>query len=231
MELDHTKKSFKYLYELATLEYIVCIVAQLLFTLLCYITNPIVVLFADKYGNLPKCFRLWQTYDNCLDVDWMIYENHVLSIFKYDFSKYYVYHPEVKTDTKMIPGYIEIINEDLTVIERIQRYFCRLTWLYRNTGYGFAYYWLGIDYVGDTQIVLESEHDKGKDFCVSFLNDSKGINRYFCIKSSEYWCIPDIEKEFLFDIYLGWKLSGSKEYTHKNRAMIAFRINPFKSYK
>ena len=54
MELDHTKKSFKYVYELITLEYIVCTVAQLLFTLLCYITNPIVVLFADKYGNLPN---------------------------------------------------------------------------------------------------------------------------------------------------------------------------------
>lgn len=41
----------------------------------CYITNPIVVLFCDEYGILPKYFKLWQTYDNCLDIEWLISEN------------------------------------------------------------------------------------------------------------------------------------------------------------
>ena len=54
------------------------------FSLICYVTNPIVVLFADEYGNLPRILRWWQTYDNCLDIDWMIYEGNVLPIFRYE---------------------------------------------------------------------------------------------------------------------------------------------------
>jgi len=37
---------------------------SLLYTCLCYVTNPIVVLFADEDGELPGIFRYWQTWDN-----------------------------------------------------------------------------------------------------------------------------------------------------------------------
>jgi hypothetical protein len=49
---------------------------DLIFTVLCYLTNWFVVIFADEKGQLPKVFKLWQTYDNprnltfgrCLDL-------------------------------------------------------------------------------------------------------------------------------------------------------------------
>lgn len=53
--------------------WIVQAIFELCAMVIAYLTNPIVVLFADEYGNLPKCLRFWQTYDNCLDVSWMIY--------------------------------------------------------------------------------------------------------------------------------------------------------------
>jgi hypothetical protein len=56
-------------------------VLEIIFTIVCYLTNPIVVLFADEYGNLPYSLRYWQTWDNTLDVEWMITENKVPKIF------------------------------------------------------------------------------------------------------------------------------------------------------
>lgn len=41
---------------------------DLIFTVLCYLTNWFVVIFADEKGQLPKVFKLWQTYDNPLDI-------------------------------------------------------------------------------------------------------------------------------------------------------------------
>ena len=72
--LPVTRKALRYFMKLVTPEYIGCYLMAIFTQLLCLVTNPIVVLFCDKYGNLPKIFRLWQTYDNCLDVDWMISE-------------------------------------------------------------------------------------------------------------------------------------------------------------
>lgn len=40
---------------------------QLLIMIICYITNPIVVLFADKDGELHGFLRKWQTFDDSCD--------------------------------------------------------------------------------------------------------------------------------------------------------------------
>ena len=229
--LPVTRKALKYFMKLITPEYISCYFVAVFFQILCYITNPIVVLFCDKYGNLPKIFRLWQTYDNCLDIDWMIYEEVVPKMFRYDFNKHYRYYHEVKTNDDFVPGHVAILDDDFTFKERIQRYFCRLLWLYRNTAYGFAYRILGITYTGINQHVLENDQTKGKQIFVSFIEDPHGIDRYFSVKSAEYWTVPFTNKQFRFDIYLGWKLAGTQEYTNEKRAMIAIRINPFLSVK
>lgn len=47
-------------------------VAEVIATVIAYLTNWLVVLFADEYGQLPKALKLWQTYDNPLDVEWMV---------------------------------------------------------------------------------------------------------------------------------------------------------------
>lgn len=229
--LPVTRKALKYFMKLITPEYISCYLVAVFFQILCYITNPIVVLFCDKYGNLPRVFRLWQTYDNCLDVEWMISEEVVPKIFRYDFNKHYRYYSEVKTNDDFVPGHVALLDDDFTIKERVQRYFCRLLWLYRNTAYGFAYNILGITYTGTDQHVLEHDSSKGKEIFVSFIEDPCGIDRYFCIKSAEYWKVPFMDKQFRFDIYIGWKLSGTQDYTNQKRAMIAIRINPFLSVK
>jgi hypothetical protein len=226
-QMPTTKKAFRYLAKLITIEYIGCYILGILTMVLCMLTNPIVVLFCDKYGNLPRVFRLWQTYDNCLDIDWMIYENKVPKIFQYDFNKHYKYYMESKNNDEMIPGHVVILDDNFTIKERIQRYFCRVLWLYRNCAYGFAYNLLGIEFIGKQQYVLENSRGNGKELFVSYLQNPKGLKRYFSVKCKEIWVCPIIDKKFRMDIYMGWKLSGTQNYTNKKRAMLAVRISPF----
>lgn len=40
---------------------------QLLIMIICYITNPIVVLFSDENGELHGFLRKWQTFDDSCD--------------------------------------------------------------------------------------------------------------------------------------------------------------------
>lgn len=226
-QMPTTKKAFRYLAKLITIEYIGCYILGILTMVLCMLTNPFVVLFCDKYGNLPRVFRLWQTYDNCLDIDWMIYENKVPKIFQYDFNKHYKYCMESKNNDEMIPGHVVILDDNFTIKERIQRYFCRVLWLYRNCAYGFAYNLLGIEFIGKQQYVLENSRGNGKELFVSYLESPKGLKRYFSVKCKEIWVCPIIDKKFRMDIYMGWKLSGTQNYTNKKRAMLAVRISPF----
>ena len=226
-QMPVTKKAFSYLAKLITVEYVGCYIMGILTMALCMLTNPIVVLFCDKYGNLPRIFRLWQTYDNCLDVDWMIYENKVPKIFQYDFNKHYKYYMESKNNDEMIPGHVVILDDDFTLKERVQRYFCRVLWLYRNCAYGFAYNLLGIEFIGKQQHVLENVKGNGKELFVSFLETPEGLGRYFSVKCKEIWVCPIINKKFRMDMYMGWKLSGTQNYTNKKRAMLAVRISPF----
>lgn len=226
-QMPTTKKAFRYLAKLITIEYIGCYILGILTMVLCMLTNPIVVLFCDKYGNLPRIFRLWQTYDNCLDIDWMIYENKVPKIFQYDFNKHYKYYMESKNNDEMIPGHVVILDDNFTIKERIQRYFCRVLWLYRNCAYGFAYNLLGIEFIGKQQYVLENSRGNGKELFVSYLQNPKGLKRYFSVKCKEIWVCPIINKKFRMDMYMGWKLSGTQNYTNKKRAMLAVRISPF----
>ena len=41
--------------------YIFYLILDILFTLICYVTNPIVVLFSNEHGELPYSLRWWQT--------------------------------------------------------------------------------------------------------------------------------------------------------------------------
>ena len=179
--------------------------ANMLCMALCYLTNWFVVLFADKYGNLPKIFKLWQTYDNCLDIAWMIYENNVPKFAQYDFNKHYLYHFENKGDGYMIPGYVDLIDENFTLKEKFQRY-------------GFAYYIFGKTInPSDVKIYIDQ-----KDYF--FAIDTK--NNIFCLKDDRKWC-----KYFKKSIYLGYKFRSASGAKHPLRSMLANRINPFRLVK
>lgn len=189
-----------------------CAILNILFSVFAFITNPIVILFADEHGNLPRWLRWWQTYDNCLDVGWMVTGNHVPKIFRYDFNKHYVYHLEDKTDGRLIPGYVDIIDPNFTVKERIQRYFCRLAWLIRNNAYGFSYEVLGVDFDPKYNIVQTDTGSGVNREWKSYVLDKPGIWSWFLTKP---WC-----KTFYVRIYFGWKLKGLRG-GQPQRAMIA----------
>lgn len=202
------------------MNWIFYIAINIVFDLVCYLTNWLVVLFADEYGNLPKCLRWWQTYDNCLDVGWMISEGVVPKCFRYDFGKHYVYYPEFKEAGLLIPGSVKIIDPNFTLKERVQRYFCRVLWLYRNNGYGFAYEVCGRDYDRYDIKVYQNYERSQQDACyMGVVQDG----RSFLTQTWSFYYCKKYCKWFYIRIYLGWKIKGLS-----GRAMIAWHINPFR---
>ena len=181
---------------------------DLLFVAQCYITNPIVCLFADEYGNLPKALRWWQTWDNTLDVEWMVTEKKVPSTFRYDYARHYVYHYE--NHDAGIAGYVDIIDPSFSLWERVQRYFCRLAWLYRNTGYGFSYEVTGVDVASITKYADYSFNGNRNKL---YIADNAFMFRY----EQNY---SDTRK---IRIWLGWKIEDVPR-----RCMLAFYVNFFR---
>jgi hypothetical protein len=203
--------------------------AVIVANIVAYITNPIVCFFADEYGNLPHCLRWWQTEDNCLDVEWMISEGCVWKIFRYNFNKHYIYHYEDKNNERVIPGYVEIIDPNFTFKEKVQRYFCRLAWLYRNTAYGFSYEICGRD-VLPTNIVLKKHVvtiDERDEVTLSYDKTTSFFNRVWKI----YICKPWFFNIFYIRIYLGWKMTDDNTLTNVEHDSIAFFFNPFRLMK
>ena len=208
------------------MKYIAHAILEVCYILLCIITNPIVALFADEYGQLPKIFKLWQTFDNPLDIDWMVYEDGcTLKIFHYDFNKHYKYHMEVHNDDDtLIPGYVELLDPDFTFVEKVQRYFCRLTWLYRNCNYGFSYFLNGANYNTNDIVLVKNINIKNKEIWISYVRGQNIWNTTWCL----YYCVKYCPW-FRLRIYLGWKMKGDSIGTNRNiKSMIAFCVWPFK---
>ena len=204
------------------MKYIICLPLEILATIVAYITNPIVCLFADEYGNLPRLLYWWQTYDNCLDIDWMVYEHNVPSWAEYDFNKHYQYHLEEKFDDgTIIAGYVDILDGKFTLKEKLQRYVCRLCWMYRNCNYGFSYYVNGIDVDKDKLVVIKKQKTP-YELCICY---ESGHNFW-----NTPWCIF-IDKPYFGRLrlraYLGWKLKS----LHSGRHMLALFISPFRLVK
>ena len=186
-------------------------VLDILFNIICYITNPIVLLFADEVGNLPAIFLWWENWDDHLDVEWMVTEHHVPAFAEYDFCRHYKYYSEWEAEQTIGEhrGYVELLDPDFTLKERFQRYVCRLAWLYRNCGYGFSYYVTGIT-VNEADIRKTVDET---DYIYYETNDA------FCLKYDR----PSFSK-YHWEIFLGWKCQN---VTGVERCMLAFRINPF----
>lgn len=195
-------------------------ILELLAMIVAYATNWLVVFFCDEHGWLPKCLKWWQTYDNCLDVEWMITEGIVPKCFRYNYKKHYVYHYEYKDGEVMIPGYVELINADFTFKERAQRYFCRVLWLYRNSNYGFSYYVNGRDVDGAKNIVKKDIKEPNNEQWISYIP-----NCLWNITWSVFYC-KQYCRWFRLRIYIGWKLKGIRN--GKQRCMLAISVNPFK---
>lgn len=189
-------------------------ILDVLFNVVAYVTDPIVLLFADEVGNLPRAFILWENWDDHLDISWMIYENHVPKFAKYDFNKHYRYYTpeEAKQLIGEYRGYVDLLDGNFTAKERLQRYICRLFWLWRNNAYGFSYYVTGID------------------ICKADVTKIKTVEKdgYIYYVTDYAFCYKDERKSFAgfcWDNYVGWKFRRLDD--DKQRCMLAFRITPF----
>lgn len=192
-------------------------IIDVLFNAICYITNPFVLLFADELGNLPKIFLWWSNWDDHLDVGWMIYEHHVPSWAEYDFNKHYKYHSEWEAEHLIGEhrGYVELLDPNFTLKERLQRYVCRLTWLYRNCAYGFSYYVTGVNVNGAD---IKDIKTYAKDGCMFRVTDYAWVYRYNG---------KSFIKNHHWKIFLGWKMQSLKQ-NETGRCMLAFCVNPWK---
>ena len=96
-------------------------VLDILFNIVAYITDPIVLLFADEVGNLPAVFKWWENWDDHLDIDWMIDEHHVPKFAEYDFHRHYKYYNEYEAEKTIGEhrGYVDLLDPNLTLKERL----------------------------------------------------------------------------------------------------------------
>lgn len=194
---------------------------EVLATIVAYLTNWVVILFADECGQLPKCLKWWQTYDNPLDVEWMATEGIVPKFARYDFNRHYKYHYEDKGDDYIIPGYVELLDPNFTLWERFQRYICRLWWIYRNSNYGFSYYVNGRTVDGKDNVILLDINEPNNRQFKSVVKGGNWWSATWCYYYEKPYC-----KWFKLRIYLGWKLKSV--YSGKQRHMLALFFSPFR---
>ena len=180
------------------LKYLIFAFCQLVCMVICYLTNPIVVLFADDEGELPASLKLWQTWDSSLDNrQYVLYD--CPKWLSYDFDEYY--------DTAvMCIGHgrskkIVLTKNPFPKRLWLKHYLNRVFWLYRNTGYGFAFYLFGVDPKPETI------RRKGERFSI-------------CSNAFRYKNDAKISKHLRWCIYLGWKY----DFYDSCHAMIATRF-------
>jgi hypothetical protein len=189
---------------------------SLLFAVLCYLTNPIVVLFCDRDGELHGLWHLWQTWDNSLDCSDI---KHIApSFLLYDWDKHYREYEGITNywETVRRPRWYTVcINNEWTLWERFQRYICRVYWLTRNCSYGFAFYIFGAD-VSPMLEIQRSEH-------TIFVREIFGGNIGGAFMYKNDAPIFSIGKWTVYwKNFLGWKIDESAKVT--THAMIANRI-------
>ena len=178
---------------------------------ICYITNPIVVLFADENGELHGFFRKWQTFDDSCDSEDAV-TKYTPKWMRYDFYKYY------RVEKKYNPSYGRVIKKSINVaplpfVDKLKRYCCRLFWLSRNCAYGFAVDWFGATINPKDVVVVD-------DYCFGEFE-----RRIRITKDLKYWKIYNsmriLNTKYQWRIYLGWKIHNVQSI---HRAMLAFRI-------
>lgn len=184
------------------LKYVVFAIISLTIDIVCkFSLNWIVAAFADKDGNLPKILKWFQTFDATLDEG--MYARRREIEFNWG-NQWASYNPDPKT--------------------WFQRYKNRALWLFRNSGYGFDYWPLGIKFnPSDWKVV---KYEVTADKTVFIAKSSNAFNLYY---------------EGPLGVYkLGWKAWNvfNKEtqvldgkFGNDGRIPITFSPNPFKRKK
>ena len=186
-------------------------------SLLSYILNPFVVLFCDKNGELPGFLSYFQTWDDSCNPRCACVEM-APKIIRFDwdrhFTEYLGHTPELDAVGRT-RWFSECIDDDFTFSEKIRLYLCRLYWLTRNCGYGFSFWWFGIDY--DTNKVVYTQNDEY--VTKLYVGEGSSLFRPWSYQNSTPFKIFGIKCEW--NIYLGWKIYITGQ--GRARAMIAIR--------
>ena len=220
------------------LVYILYCIIDILFNIIAYLTNPIVILFANEVGELPKVFKLWANWDDGMDIDWMIYEHHVPKFAEYYFNRHYKYYSEYEAEKThgIHRGYVKLLDPNFTLWERFQRYVCRLVWLYRNCAYGFSYYVTGREIDGSKVEVLEARNESIEDQIYHGRYNNWLISGPFCYYLNRKWNTKDVSllkwtgsHEFYIKVFLGWKFCHIDK-NETQHAMLALFAWPFRKH-
>jgi len=196
--------------------WLIYFILSLVFMILCYPTNPLVVPFADINGELPSFLKYWQTWDNsCYCSDSV---EHAPKFLQYDWARHYreykgtdPYLASVNRDR----WFVSCIDPNFTMWERIQRYCCAVLWLTRNCSYGFSFYLLGLT-ISPTLEIKQSEN-------TIFVREvfSKALWGAFMYKNTakifSLWGY-----EVHWNNLIGWKIDTTAQFD--TRSMIANRI-------
>lgn len=189
---------------------------SIVFMLLCYPTNPIVVPFADINGELPGILKHWQTWDNSVFCSDSV--KHAPKFLQYDWPKHYKEHKDSDSYLRSVNRerwYVTCIDHNFTLWERVQRYLCGVLWLTRNCSYGFAFYVLGLN----VSPMLKTEQSENTIFVREIFGGNVGgawmYKNTAPIFSLFGWTVH-------WNNLLGWKIDDSAKVT--TRAMIANRI-------
>ncbi len=191
-------------------------ILALITSVLCCLTNWLVVLFADDNGELPGPLKYWQTWDNSLDCsDSVLVAPRFLQYNWKEHYREYKGTDEYLWSVNRERWYSECTNTNFTVKELLQRYACRVLWLYRNNAYGWAFYMLGLN-VSPKLSISQSEHT----LLVKEVFD-QGMYGAWMYKNTAP--IFQVGKYILhWNNLLGWKIDTSA--TVDTRAMVAIRI-------
>ena len=185
---------------------------SLLASVLCYLTNWIVVLFADINGELQGFLHLWQTWDNS------VYCSDSVKVapkfLQYDWAKYYKEHKDTTPELQAWNRerwFVTCINDDFTFADTVKRYCCGVLWLMRNNAYGFAFYLLGAT-VTPSVFIKTSENTISVQEVYGSAWMYKNTAPIFSLFG---WTV-------CWNNLLGWKIDTSAEYD--TRSMIANRV-------
>ena len=204
--------------------WIIYLPLMLLVMLCCYITNPLVVLLSDKNGELHGIWHYWQTYDDSLDSKFMMTK---VVPFKYSFLDYSYYDKyDFYQDFETLKEFGVVIdkskikdNVSFSLKEKLQRYGCRLLWIMRNCGYGFAYYLFSAEgNISNVRFKYRKEYENNDYFYFAHDISQPIYKRPWTCKFYKHLMGP-----IYIHGYLGWKIPHWHE-EGKYRAMLANRI-------
>lgn len=109
-----------------------------LLVLASYFVAIVIAPFADKNGELHGWLKNFQTWDDSCDSSFCVKEV-VPKILKYDWDSKFLEYEAMDYELNRMRIYTKLRDGvTFTFKEKLQRYCCRVIWLWRNPIYGFA---------------------------------------------------------------------------------------------